>query len=87
MYSEIVSMIRKYHNHTLRANLWHREEEPHNYHKTKQSNQLSLPHPDDRKLEWTYSNAQQNLEQLQDHTMGVLINNDNRTTSLERTAV
>ena len=31
-----VSMIRKYHNHTLQTNPRHREEEPHiyNYHKT-----------------------------------------------------
>ena len=35
------------------------------------------------KLEWAYSNAQQNIEQLQDHTMKVLIIN-NRTTALER---
>ena len=46
--SKIVSMIRKYHNHKLQTNLWHREEEPHNDHKTpgrqtKQSNQLSSP--------------------------------------------
>ena len=37
------------------------------------------------KLEWTYRNAQQNIEQLQDYTMGVLINN-NRTTPLDGTA-
>ena len=40
-------MIRKYHNHKLKTNPWHREEEPHNHHETpgrqtKQSNQLSL---------------------------------------------
>ena len=45
-------MIRKYHNHKLQTNPWHREEEQHNNHetpgrKTKQSNQLSLPHQDD----------------------------------------
>ena len=27
-------MIKKYHNHKLQTNLWHREEEPHNNHKT-----------------------------------------------------
>ena len=27
------------------------------------------------KLEWTQSSAQQNIEQLQNHTMGVTINN------------
>ena len=46
-------MIRKYHNHKPQTTLWHREEEPLNHHKTpgrqiKQSNQLSLPHQDDR---------------------------------------
>ena len=36
------------------------------------------------KLEWTQSNAQQNIEQLQNPTKGVT--NNNRTTALERTA-
>ena len=27
-------MIRKYHNHKLQTNLWHRGEEPHNNHET-----------------------------------------------------
>ena len=41
-------MVRKYHNHKLQTNPWHREEEPHNNHEalgkqTKQSNQISLP--------------------------------------------
>ena len=39
-------MIRKYHNHKLQTNQWHREEEAHNH---KQSNQLSFPHQDDCK--------------------------------------
>ena len=52
--AKIVSMVRKYHNHKLQTNPWHREEEPHNNHETprrqtKQSNQLSLPHQDDCK--------------------------------------
>ena len=47
-------MIRKYHNHKLQTNPWHREEEPQNNHETpgrqtKQSNQLSLPHQGDCK--------------------------------------
>ena len=47
-------MIRKYHNHKLQTNPWHRKEEPHNNHETpgrqtKQSNQLSLPHQDECK--------------------------------------
>ena len=47
-------MIRKYHNHKLQQNPWHRGEEPQNNHETsgrqtKQSYQLSLPNRDDRK--------------------------------------
>ena len=59
-------MVRKKHNHKLQTNPWHREEEPHNNHKTserqtKQRNQLSLfPIRRIAKLEWTQSNAQQN---------------------------
>ena len=57
-------MIRKYHNHKLQTNPWHREEEPHNHHETpgrqtKQSNQLSLPHQDDAKLEGTQRNPKE----------------------------
>ena len=40
-------------------------------------------------LEWTLSNMQQNIEQLQTPIMGVTINkkvNNNITTALERTA-
>ena len=49
--SQIVSMIRKYHNHKLQTTQWQREEEPLNHHETpgrqiKQSSQLSLPHQD-----------------------------------------
>ena len=32
--SKTVNKIRKYHNHKLQANPWHREEEPHNNHET-----------------------------------------------------
>ena len=51
-------MIRKHHNRKLQINPWLREEEPHNNHETpgrqtNQSNQLSLPHQYDFKLEWT----------------------------------
>ena len=34
------------------------------------------------KLEWTHSNAQQNIEQLQNPTMGVTISNESTTTEL-----
>ena len=69
-------MIRRYHNHKLQTNPWHREEEPHNNHETpgrqtKKSNQLSHPMEMIAKLEWTQSNVQQNIEQLQTPTMGV----------------
>ena len=60
----------------------HEEEPHHNYEtperQTKQSKMIA-------KLERTQSNEQQNIEQLQNPTMGVTINN-NRTTALEQTA-
>ena len=61
-------MIRKYHNQKLQTTLWQREEEPLNHHETtgrqtKQSNQLSLPHQDDRSTGMD-TNVQQNIEQL-----------------------
>ena len=57
-------MIRKYHNHKLQVNPWHREEEPHNNHEapgrpTKQSGSL-FPIKMIAKLERIQSNAQQN---------------------------
>ena len=78
-------MIRKYHIHKLQTNPWHRREEPPYNHETpgrqtKQSNQRSLPHQDDCKLEWRQSNAQQNIDELQNLTMGVTINNESITT-------
>ena len=52
---KIVSMIKKYHIHKPKTNLWHREEEPHNTQEaqgrqTKQSRQLSLLYQDDCKI-------------------------------------
>ena len=87
-------MIRKYHNHKPQTTLWHREEEPPNHHETpgrqtKQSNQLSSPHKDDRNtrtdtkqrttkhITITDSHNESNNEQK--------VNNF-RTTALERTA-
>ena len=73
-------------SHKLHTNHSHRKEEPHNNHETpgrqtEQSNQLSLPHPDDCKTRiWTQRNAQQNIEQSQNPTMGVTINNESTTT-------
>ena len=69
-------MIRNYHNHKLHTNPWHREEEPHNNHET-HGRQLSkatnflFPFKMITKLEWTLSNVQQNLEQLQTPTVGI----------------
>ena len=34
------------------------------------------------KFEWTQSNVQQNVEQLQNPTMGVTLNNESTTTEL-----
>ena len=85
-------MIRKYHNHKLQTNPWHRDEKSHNNHETpgrhtKQSNQLSLPHQDDcktgrgikkRKLKHrTITESNCNNKQQV---------NNNRTTALEWTA-
>ena len=77
-------MIRKYHNHKLQTTPWYREEEPLNHHETpgrqiKQSNQLSLPIKMIAILEWTQSNVQQNIEQLQTPTMGVTTNKKSTT--------
>ena len=80
-----MTIIRKYHNHKLQTDLWYREEDPHNNHETtgrhtKQNNQLSLSHRDDCKaVEWTQSNAQQNIEQLQNPVMRETINNESTT--------
>ena len=86
-------MIRKYHNHKLQTNPWHREEEPRTNHeapgrqKSKATSSL-FPIKMIVKLEWTQSNVQQNIEQLQTLTMGVHVTiNNNRTTVLERIAV
>ena len=85
-------MIRKYHNHKPQTNPWHREEEPHTtitrHQEDKQSEATSSLFPIEMiaKLEWTQSSAQQNIEQLQNPTMGVTINK-NRITTLEQTAV
>ena len=83
---KIVSTIRKYHNHNTtdipvapqgRATQPSREPG----RQTKQSNQLSFfPVKMIAKLEWTQSNAQQNIEQLQNPTMGDTINNESTTT-------
>ena len=81
-------MIRKYHNHKPQTTPWHREEEPFNHHETsgrqvKQSKATSSLFPVKMIaiLEWTLSNVQQNIEQLQTPTMGVTINKKSTTTT------
>ena len=54
-----------------------------NHQEDKQSIATSLPIEMIAKLEWTQSSTQQNIEQLQNPTMGVAINN--KSTALERT--
>ena len=78
-------MIRKYHNHKLQTNLWHREEEPQNNQdtpgrQTKQSNKLSLFHQGDCKTSIETSNAQQKIEQIQNPAVGATNNNESTTT-------
>ena len=68
-------MTRKYHNHELQTNPWHRADELHNNretHEDKLSKATSslLPIKMISKPEWTQSNAQQNPEELQSPTTG-----------------
>ena len=48
---------------------------------TKQSNQLSLPHQDDCKTRRDIKKRTKNIEQLQNPTKGVTINNKSTTTT------
>ena len=78
-------MIRKYHNHKVKTIPWHCEEEPPNNHETtgrhtKQSNQLSLPHQDDCKTRRDIKKRTSKIEQLQNPTIGVTINDKSTTT-------
>ena len=82
-------MIRKFHSHKLQTNPWHQEVEPHNNHETpgrqtKQSNQPSLPNQDECKTKIDVKQRTKNIEQLQNPTMGVTINNESTTTEGER---
>ena len=75
-----MGVIRKYHNHKLQTNLWHREEElqdiysnntPNMQKKKKQRNQLSRPRQDDyktRKVKVMHTKTKTNTEPPQ--TMG-----------------
>ena len=57
--SKIVSMIRKYHNHKLQINPWHREEEQNDNHKTpgRQAKQTALSSPS-RLITWQFRRCQ-----------------------------
>ena len=87
-------MIRKYHNHKLQTNPCHSEEEPHNTHetparRTKQSNQLSLPHQDACKTRMDIKYGTTKYRTIADSHNGSNNKqqvNNNRTTALERTA-
>ena len=74
-------MITIYHNHKLHTK---REEEPRNSHeirgrqKSKVTSSL-FPIKMVAKQELTQSNAQQNIQQWQNRTMGVAINNESTT--------
>ena len=78
-------MIRKYLNHKLQTNPWHhpgasrgRVTSIMRHKENKQSNATSSLFPIKMiaKLEWTQSNAHQNIEQLQNPTVGATINNE-----------
>ena len=87
-------MIRIYHNHKLQTNPWHREEEPHSNHETpgrqtKQSNQLSLPHQNDCKTRSDIkyrTTKQRTITDSHNGSNNKQQVNNNRTTTLERTA-
>ena len=91
---KIVSMIRKYHNHKLQTNSWHREKEPHNNQETrgrqtKQSNQFSLPHQDDCKTRMDmkqHTTKHRTITESHNGTNNQHRINNIRTIALERTA-
>ena len=86
-------MIRKFHNHKVQTNPWHREEEQHNNHETpgrqtKQTTCSLYPIMMIAKLEWTQSNAQQNINRTITLSRNWSNNQqqiNNRTTALART--
>ena len=87
-------MIRKFHNHKLQTNPWHREEEPNNNHETpgrqtKQINQLSLPHQDDCKTRRDIKKCtakHRTITESGNRSNNKHQVNNNKTTALERTA-
>ena len=91
---QLVSMIRKYHNHKPQTTLWHREEERPNHHETpgrqfKQSNQLSLPNQDDcntRTDTKQRTTKHRTITYSHNESTNKQKVNNNRTTALKRTA-
>ena len=87
-------MIRKYHNHKLQTNSWYCDEEPQKNsetsgRQTKQSNQLSLPHPDDCKTRMdikSLTTKHRTITDSHNESYNQQRINNNRTTTLERTA-
>ena len=78
-------MIRQYHNHKCRqshsiARKSHTTIMRHQDDKLSEATSSFFPIKMIAKLEWIQSNAQQNVEQLQNPTMGVTINNESTTT-------
>ena len=78
-------MIRKYYNYNLQTNPQQCEAELNNNHETpgrqtKKATSSLFSIQMIAKLEWTQRNAQQNVKQLKNPTMGVTINNKSTTT-------
>ena len=78
-------MIRKYHNHKLQTTPWPARKSRstitrHQEDKLSKAISYLFPMKMIAILEWTLSNVQQNIEQLQTPTMGVTINKKSTTT-------
>ena len=85
--SKIVSMIRKQHNHNCRQTRGivrksHTTIKRHQEDKQSKETSSFFPIKIIAKLEWTQTDAQQNIEQLQNPKIGVTINNKSTTTKL-----
>ena len=83
--TKIVSMIRKYHNHKLQttpstARKSRSTIKRHQEDKLSKAISSHFPIKMIAILEWTLSNVQQNMEQLQTPTMGLTINKKSTTT-------
>ena len=72
-------MIRKYHNHKLHRKKSDTTIAKHQEDKLSKATSSLFPIKMIAEQEWTYSNVQQNIEQLQSPTLGVTINNKSTT--------